>query len=88
MGLNRGHYISVVKSHGFWFLFDDEQVEVRNFFDSSNPFKLGKSGHKTVIYFSFKKIEVSNFEEFYGLTQDTNKKSETSYILFYESRES
>lgn len=61
MGLNRGHYISVVKSHGYWFLFDDEQVE---------------------------KIEVSNFEEFYGLTQDTNKKSETSYILFYESRQS
>lgn len=59
IGLNRGHYISVVKSHGFWFLFDDEQVE---------------------------KIEASNFEEFYGLTQDTNKKSETSYILFYEAR--
>lgn len=61
MGLNRGHYISVVKSHGYWFLFDDEQVE---------------------------KIEVSSFEEFYGLTQDTNKKSETSYILFYETRQS
>jgi len=60
MGLNRGHYISVVKSHGYWFLFDDEQVE---------------------------KIEISNFEDFYGLTQDTNKKSETSYILFYESRQ-
>jgi len=60
MGLNRGHYISVVKSHGYWFLFDDEQVE---------------------------KIEISSFEEFYGLTQDTNKKSETSYILFYESRQ-
>jgi len=28
VGLNRGHYISVVKSHGYWFLFDDEQVEV------------------------------------------------------------
>lgn len=60
MGLNRGHYISVVKSHGYWFLFDDEQVE---------------------------KIEISSFEDFYGLTQDTNKKSETSYILFYECRE-
>jgi ubiquitin C-terminal hydrolase len=60
MGLNRGHYISVVKSHGYWFLFDDEQVE---------------------------KIEVTNFEEFYGLTQDTNKKSETCYILFYETRQ-
>lgn len=60
MGLNRGHYISVVKSHGYWFLFDDEQVE---------------------------KIEISSFEDFYGLTQDTTKKSETSYILFYECRE-
>lgn len=41
------------------------------------------------ILFCFKqKIEVSNFEDFYGLTQDTNKKSETSYILFYESRQS
>lgn len=60
MGLNRGHYISVVKSHGYWFVFDDEQVE---------------------------RIEISTFEDFYGLTQDTNKKSETSYILFYESRE-
>lgn len=59
VGLNRGHYISVVKSHGYWFLFDDEQVE---------------------------KIEISSFEDFYGLTQDTNKKSETSYILFYECR--
>lgn len=60
MGLNRGHYISVVKSHGYWFLFDDEQVE---------------------------KIEISSFEDFYGLTQDTTKKSETSYILFYECRQ-
>ena len=39
------------------------------------------------VFIIFQKIEVSNFEEFYGLTQDTNKKSETCYILFYESRE-
>jgi len=60
VGLNRGHYISVVKSMEEWFLFDDEQVE---------------------------KIEVSSFEDFYGLAQETNKRSETSYILFYESRD-
>ena len=27
-GPNRGHYISVVKSHGYWLLFDDDAVEV------------------------------------------------------------
>lgn len=27
-GPNRGHYISIVKSHGFWLLFDDEMVDV------------------------------------------------------------
>ena len=27
-GPNRGHYISIVKSHGFWLLFDDDIVEV------------------------------------------------------------
>ena len=26
-GPNRGHYISIVKSHGFWLLFDDDLVE-------------------------------------------------------------
>ncbi len=25
---NRGHYITVVKSHGFWLLFDDDIVDV------------------------------------------------------------
>lgn len=25
---NRGHYISLVKSHGLWLLFDDDTVEV------------------------------------------------------------
>lgn len=29
-GPNRGHYISIVKSHGFWLLFDDDAVDVRN----------------------------------------------------------
>lgn len=27
-GPNRGHYISIVKSHGFWVLFDDDIVDV------------------------------------------------------------
>lgn len=27
-GPNRGHYISIVKSHGFWLLFDDDIVDV------------------------------------------------------------
>jgi len=26
-GPNRGHYISIVKSHGFWLLFDDDMVD-------------------------------------------------------------
>ncbi len=31
-GPNRGHYISIVKSHGFWLLFDDDIVDVRIFY--------------------------------------------------------
>ncbi len=27
---SRGHYISIVKSHDHWLLFDDDVVEVRN----------------------------------------------------------
>ena len=26
--LNRGHYVSIVKSDGFWLLFDDDVVDV------------------------------------------------------------
>ncbi|CAG0914873.1 unnamed protein product [Notodromas monacha] len=59
-GPNRGHYISIVKSHGLWLLFDDDLVE---------------------------KIEASAIEEFYGLTSDIQKSSETGYILFYQSRD-
>ncbi|XP_053229171.1 ubiquitin carboxyl-terminal hydrolase 46-like isoform X2 [Podarcis raffonei] len=58
-GPNRGHYITIVKSHGFWLLFDDDIVE---------------------------KIDAKAIEEFYGLTSDDTKNSESAYILFYESR--
>lgn len=30
-GPNRGHYISIVKSHGFWLLFDDDMVDVSHY---------------------------------------------------------
>nr|CAG4645533.1 EOG090X06IH [Lynceus sp. MCZ IZ 141354] len=59
-GPNRGHYISIVKSHDFWLLFDDDIVD---------------------------KIEASAIEDFYGLTSDIPKASETGYILFYQSRD-
>uniref|UniRef100_A0A8C4N0K6 ubiquitinyl hydrolase 1 n=1 Tax=Eptatretus burgeri TaxID=7764 RepID=A0A8C4N0K6_EPTBU len=59
-GPNRGHYITIVKSHGFWLLFDDDIVE---------------------------KIDPQAIEEFYGLTTDVSKNSESGYILFYQSRE-
>ncbi|KAK1796628.1 hypothetical protein P4O66_008928, partial [Electrophorus voltai] len=59
-GPNRGHYITIVKSHGFWLLFDDDIVE---------------------------KIDAQALEEFYGLTSDISKNSESGYILFYQSRQ-
>jgi ubiquitin carboxyl-terminal hydrolase 12/46 len=60
-GPNRGHYISIVKSCGFWLIFDDDLVDT---------------------------IEPSAIEDFYGLTSDIQKSSETGYILFYQSRDS
>lgn len=35
-GPNRGHYITIVKSHGFWLLFDDDIVEVGVLLQSEN----------------------------------------------------
>lgn len=35
-GPNRGHYITIVKSHGFWLLFDDDIVEVGMFLHGKN----------------------------------------------------
>ena len=58
--MSRGHYISIVKSHGFWLIFDDDVVD---------------------------KIDPSAIEDFYGLTTDIQKSSETGYILFYQSRD-
>merc|ERR1712080_329160 len=60
-GPNRGHYIAIVKSCGFWLIFDDDIVD---------------------------KIEPSAIEDFYGLTTDIQKSSETGYVLFYQSRDS
>lgn len=34
--LNRGHYISIVKSDGFWILFDDDIVDVSIFSAGTN----------------------------------------------------
>lgn len=35
----------------------------------------------------FQKIDASAIEDFYGLTSDIQKSSETGYILFYQSRD-
>lgn len=58
--LNRGHYITIVKStcKGQWLLFDDEHVE---------------------------QFDPASFEDFFGLTCDNPKGSETGYILFYDA---
>ncbi|KAF3837381.1 hypothetical protein F7725_004845 [Dissostichus mawsoni] len=73
IGPNRGHYITIVKSHGFWLLFDDDIVEVRETLPLSSP-----QPHK---------IDAQAIEEFYGLTSDISKNSESGYILFYQSRD-
>jgi ubiquitin carboxyl-terminal hydrolase 12/46 len=79
-GPNRGHYISIVKSHRFWLLFDDDMVDVSlHFF----PMKLKIF---EPLFFP-QKIDASTIEDFYGLTSDIQKSSETGYILFYQSRE-
>ena len=40
-GPNRGHYISIVKSCGFWLIFDDDIVDVSivAYFSSNDFFK-------------------------------------------------
>lgn len=36
---------------------------------------------------NFQKIDAQAIEEFYGLTSDISKNSESGYILFYQSRD-
>ena len=92
-GPNRGHYISIVKSCGFWLIFDDDIVDVSvltyfiNFF-SLNILVNWQTTNKYFIQFFLQKIEPSAIEDFYGLTTDIQKSSETGYILFYQSRDS
>lgn len=85
-GPNRGHYISIVKSHGFWLLFDDDMVDVSRF--ATQLFQSIVAEFNYLMSFSsLQKIDSSAIEDFYGLTSDIQKSSETGYILFYQSRD-
>ena len=84
-GPNRGHYISIVKSCGFWLIFDDDIVDVSIYL---NILVNCQTTNKYFIHFFLQKIEPSAIEDFYGLTTDIQKSSETGYILFYQSRDS
>lgn len=42
---------------------------------------------KTIISLLLQKIDAQAIEEFYGLTSDISKNSESGYILFYQSRD-
>ena len=40
-----------------------------------------------ICFFPLQKIDAQAIEEFYGLTSDISKNSESGYILFYQSRD-
>jgi len=40
-----------------------------------------------ILLIVFQKVEATSLEDFYGLTSDTQKNTESGYILFYQSRE-
>lgn len=50
-GPNRGHYISIVKSHGFWLLFDDDMVDVSHNLHYNIYFIIYVSLYKLNFYF-------------------------------------
>jgi ubiquitin carboxyl-terminal hydrolase 12/46 len=68
---SRGHYISIVKSHGFGLRCDDDTV------DKIDPATIEVTKPTS----QFADIP----QDFYGLTADIQKSSETGYILFYQS---
>ena len=43
VGMNRGHYISLVKSHGLWLLFDDDNVDVSIYYFRTQVVWFGNS---------------------------------------------
>lgn len=52
-GPNRGHYITIVKSHGYWLLFDDDVVEVNH---CGNPISTWSSTTAPVIMFPCRRL--------------------------------
>ena len=78
-GPNRGHYITIVKSYGYWLLFDDQYMEVsailaQTYCDNINSLQ--------------QEIEPHTIEQFFGLTDSqTTQPNESGYILFYQSRD-
>lgn len=78
-GPNRGHYITIIKSHGYWLLFDDQYMEVS--ISVAGPDKISPS-------LVSQEIEPHSIEQFFGLTDSqTTQPNESGYILFYQSRE-
>ncbi|CAI8046772.1 Ubiquitin carboxyl-terminal hydrolase 46 [Geodia barretti] len=58
-GPNRGHYITIVKSHGFWLLYDDDIVEeiepheIENYFGLTDAQQLQRTGASESGYILF-----------------------------------
>lgn len=75
---SRGHYVSLVNSHGHWLLFDDEDVEavpeqrLMDFFGLTDE-QLRHS-----------KVRIS----LHGQHPDSQQVSQSAYILFYQARDS
>lgn len=80
-----------MKSHDFWLLFDDDIVEVGKFTRMHTCDMCSESlfPHPAVCVLPsfFQKIDAQAIEEFYGLTSEISKNSESGYILFYQSRD-
>lgn len=83
-GPNRGHYITIVKSHGYWLLFDDDVVEVNH---CGNPISTWSSTTARD-HVPLQEVEPHTIEGFFGQTDaQPPLPNESGYILFYQSRE-